>query len=321
MRFTCLCAGLLPLIAPIALSAQGPSAGNDPIVFVKKGIAQNKKGNYSAALDSFNRALEIDPTDSAAYEGRGETHLAQGDLADAVSDFSRTLQIEPQNEPAIHHRGIAEMRQGNFKSAIDDFDHAVTLADTVPGESSALFLDRARAKYFTGDFNGAIADLNQAVSGTPDLGEGYFFRGLAEEANAQPAVSADDFAKAASLGVPEAALWWWAVKMEAHHEDEASAGLPDLLNKGLAGHPDPWLSELGDLLLQKTTETQVQADARNGKAGGNRQLEAWFFIGLSREFSGDASGARQAYQNVADAGDPDSPLTVESRRRMKKLSP
>lgn len=319
MRFLCTWA-LLLLVAPTALPAQGPSADNDPIVFVKKGVAQNKKGDYNGAIDSFTRALVLDPTDSAALEGRGESRFRQGDLTDAISDFSKALALEPKNSDALLFRGKAREAQGDFKGAINDLDQAIHIAGE-SGHTGPLFTERGRANYLQGDFNGAIADFNQAVAADPGSGEGYFYRGLAEEDNAQPAAALDDFAKAAPLGVPEAALWWWMAEMENHHEDDASAGLPPLLNKGLASHPDTWLAELGNLLLQKTTETQVQADAQGGKAWGNRQSQAWFFIGLSREFSGDTPGARQAYQKVIDGGAPDSPFTVESARRMKKLLP
>jgi tetratricopeptide (TPR) repeat protein len=319
MRFLYPCALLLPL-APLALPAQDPS-GNDPLVFVKKGIAQNAKGDFSGALDSFNRALAIDSDDSAALEGRGETRLAQGDLADALTDFSRTLKIEPQNEAAFYHRGLVEARQGNFKAAIGDFDQAIEAPNPAPGESPQVFLERGRAKYLSGNPDGALADLSQAVTLKPALGEGYFFRGLIEEAKRQPDAAADDFARAAPLGMPEAALWWWDAKVEGHHEDDASAGLPFLLGKGFAGHPNPWLAELGNFLLQKTTEAQVLADAGNGNAAENRKAEALFFIGLTREFAGDLPGAKQAYQQAIDAGNSDSALTIESRRHLKKLSP
>jgi tetratricopeptide (TPR) repeat protein len=320
MRFLCTWAGVL-LLSPMALPAQDSSGGNDPLTFVKKGTAQNARGDFNGALDSFNRALEIDAEDSAAYEGRGEAHLGQGDLSDAITDFAKTLEIEPQNEAALKNRGQAEMREGDFAKSIADFNSAMQLANTVPGDSPVLFLDRGRAYYFMGKLDAAIADLGQAVMLKRDLGDAYFFRGLAELGNAKPDAAADDFARAAQLGVAEAPLWWWGAKMEGHHDDDANAGLPALLGKSLAARPNPWLSELGNFLLQKTTETQVQVDASTHSAGENRQAQAWFFIGLSREFSGDAAGARQAYQQAATANDPDSPVTIEAHRHLKKLLP
>jgi len=320
MRFLCTWAGLL-LLAPTAVPAQGPSGGNDPLAFVTKGQAQLVKGDANGAIDSFNHALAIDPQDSAAYEGRGEAHLMQSDLADATDDFTKTLQIEPQSEPAFYHRALAKALQGSFDAAIGDLDHAIDLANAAPGESHKLFFERGRVKYFKGDFNGAIADFGHAMELKPDFGAALFFRGLAEEDKGQLDAAAADFAKAAPLGVPEAALWWWEAMMEGHHEDDANAGLAALQSKALAGHPNPWLTELGNFLLQKTTDTQVQADAQSGKAAEHRQTQAWFFLGVSREFSGDAAGARQAYQQAAAGDESTSPLTAEAHRHLKKLSP
>jgi tetratricopeptide (TPR) repeat protein len=321
MRLLSTCAGLL-LAAPLALPAQSPpETSSDPLTFVKNGNAQNAKGNFNKALDSFNKALELSPGDSAAYEGRGETHLDEGDMTDAVSDFSRALKIEPDNEPALFHRGMAESHQGAWPAAIADFNQAMNLTHLAPADAPLILVERGRAKYFQGDAKGAVTDLSQALAQNPRLAEASRLRGLAEDGQGNDDAAAADFANAARNGDPSGALWYWEAKMEGHHDDDANGTMPGLLTDALAKHPDPWISELGNLLLQKTTETQIQADAPNGKPGGNRPAEASFFIGLSREYSGDTAGAKQAYQQITLLGDATSVYTIEAARHLKKLSP
>jgi len=36
-----------------------------------KGVAQNKTGKYAEALTSFNRAIELNPSNAAAWHGKG----------------------------------------------------------------------------------------------------------------------------------------------------------------------------------------------------------------------------------------------------------
>jgi hypothetical protein len=42
-----------------------------------------------------------------------EARLGQSDLSDTITDFDKTLEIEPPNEAAFKNRGQAEMRQNS----------------------------------------------------------------------------------------------------------------------------------------------------------------------------------------------------------------
>ena len=109
--------------------------------------------------------------------------------------------------------------------------------------------------------------------------------------------------------------------MEGHHDDDANGSMPPLVAKALAGHPDPWISDLANLLSQKTTESQIQADVQNAKPGDHRQAEAAFFVGLSREYSGDTAGAKQSYQRITLSATPLPTYVIEAARHLTKLSP
>ena len=309
------------LIAALGASAQDVATGGDPLPFVKKGLAENAAGDFAKALDSFNHALELDPHDSAAFDGRGDAHLGLGDAADAIADFTQALKIEPHNEPAFFHRGLAESRQGSYPAAITDFNQALNLASLAPADAPGILLERGRAKYLQGDAKDAVGDLNQAVALKPDMADGYFLRGLAQDDQGAFDPAAADFATAAKKGAPTAPLWYWEAEMEGHHDDDANARMPGLLGPALGSHPDAWVSDLANLLLQKTTESQIQSDLQNAKPGEHREAEASFFVGLSREYSGDAAGAKQSYQRIIALGGISSYYAIEARRHLAKLSP
>jgi tetratricopeptide (TPR) repeat protein len=316
MRSLCTRALVLALTS-LPVSAQGPDASSslppdqDPKVFIKKGVALELAGDFDGAVDSFNKALQLDPQNAAAYENRGEARTKQGELTDAISDFGKALQIQPEYDVAFLHRGLAEVTQGDLDAAIGDFNHTLELQPS----SGEAFLERGRARYLKGDADGAIADTSEALSLNSKLGKAHFFRGLAYDDKGSAEKAADDFQEAATSGVPEAALWFWSAKKEDHED----ANPDDFLVKALAGHPNPWLTELADFIQEKTTDTQLLADALKGKPEENRPAQAWFFVGLSREFSGDTNGAQQAFQQTLTAADKTSPLTVEARRQLKNI--
>jgi tetratricopeptide (TPR) repeat protein len=322
MRFLCTWAGLL-LLSPPAMPGQeagGSGPNSDPLTFVNKGVADNAKGDYAGALDSFNRALELNPSDPAAFEGRGEMHLAQEDLADAIADFTKALAIEPEDETSLYLRAVAETKTGDFPSAIADANKALQSGPLAPGETLQIYLQRGRAKLCQGDDTGAITDADEVLKLQPNAPAALFLRGVAENAGAHAPAASADFAQAAAGRLPEAALWFWLAQMDAHAPDEASAQLPALLAAAEHGHPDAWLNELGDLLQQKTTSEQVVSDLPNAGKNRVKAEQGWFFLGVAREFSHDTAGAKDAYGHVATIGAPDSFRVVEARRRLKILS-
>ena len=308
-------AGLL-LLSP-AVPAQ--ETGGDPLVFVEKGVALNAKGDYQGAIDSFNHALEINPQDPAAFEGRGETHLAQGDLTDAVDDFTKALQVEPGDEPALFHRAAAESKNGNFAAALADDNSALQTTALPSSEAAAIHLQRGQTRFCQGDNDGALADAAFVLQVHPASPDALFLRGVAENAKGDATAAANDFAQAATAGLPEAALWFWLAKQETQAGDAAETQLPALLQKSFRGKPDPWISELADLLMQKTTATQVISDLPTAATNPVKAEQGWFFLGLAREFSTDTAGARQAYGRVITLAAPDSYRAVEAHRRLKLL--
>ena len=108
MRFLCI---LVLALAPSSLPAEDSlPPDRDPQVFVKKGIAFNLKGDFDSAIDSFNKALQLDPQYAPAFENRGEARMKRGELTDAITDFTQTLKLQPKNDAAFLNRGRPGVR-------------------------------------------------------------------------------------------------------------------------------------------------------------------------------------------------------------------
>ena len=54
-----------------------------------------KLERYQEALDHFNIALSLDPEQAASYRGRGDVHQAMGSYQAALDDFQKYLQLRP----------------------------------------------------------------------------------------------------------------------------------------------------------------------------------------------------------------------------------
>lgn len=58
---------------------------------MKSGIAFMEAGNYHQAITEFNKLIELEPLDHAAYNNRGEAHLKLGNYQQAREDFNRAI--------------------------------------------------------------------------------------------------------------------------------------------------------------------------------------------------------------------------------------
>lgn len=63
-----------------------PQTAND---FLLRGNMHQSKGDFAAALEDYNRAIELDPNDSAAYFNRGINYTRQKKFTEALADFTR----------------------------------------------------------------------------------------------------------------------------------------------------------------------------------------------------------------------------------------
>jgi tetratricopeptide (TPR) repeat protein len=104
-------------------------APNDPQLWTLQGIALASMGKRSEALQSFQRALKIDPNDMAALEGAAQLHFETGSRR-AVPLLNRILQRRPAEPTAHAMLAVLEYRDGNCKAAVAHFEKAGALIDS-----------------------------------------------------------------------------------------------------------------------------------------------------------------------------------------------
>jgi tetratricopeptide (TPR) repeat protein len=153
-------AGLVILIA-IGISLNPPKDNISAMSPADKasytsGIAFMEKGDYQKAITDFNKLIELQPLDHAAYNNRGEAHLKLGNYQQAREDFNRAIIAFQKSSDwekssigkimAKHglkvpegycidesqyyrNRGLAYEKLGNKKQAIEDMKTAAKAGD------------------------------------------------------------------------------------------------------------------------------------------------------------------------------------------------
>ena len=130
----------------------------------------NKRGNekydaedYKGAISDFSKAIKINPQYGDAYYNRGLAKENLKDFKGAIKDYTKAIEFFPKGEDAgdaYYGRGFAKDMLEDLEGAIKDYTKAAKL---IP-ENGDLYMDRFRAKLFSGDFKGAVSDRNKAFA-------------------------------------------------------------------------------------------------------------------------------------------------------------
>ncbi|MFO0014881.1 MAG: tetratricopeptide repeat protein [Planctomycetota bacterium] len=104
------------------------------------GILRALSGETEAALQSFDKTIELQPQFSDAYYNRAEIHVKQSDLRSAVADYDKAIELTPEDAGMRIARGRAHVGLRNFENALADFQEAVRI-DPESGEAAGQYAD------------------------------------------------------------------------------------------------------------------------------------------------------------------------------------
>ncbi len=209
---------------------------NFAMAYCKRAYAYLFTGVYSAAINDFNKAIELKPEYNDAYFGRG--YLKEFGLKDfegAIIDYTKAIELEPKDAHAYMFRGKIYYNTGNLKGAIEDYAKASKFGcgvelkplyeiamskfellteefhieycaieylsnEIIKQKNIAeLYFKRGKVKNKLKDYNNAITDFCLAIEQKKNDAEIYFNRGLSKD-NLEDTVGAiNDYSKAIEL--------------------------------------------------------------------------------------------------------------------------
>jgi serine/threonine protein kinase len=92
----------------------------DPLV--ERGKMNNKLGRFREAIEDFNQALVIDPSDASVLNDRGFAYKSLNQIKEAMADFDRAIQLKPDLADAYQNRGNLKWWSGDKVTSKADFD-------------------------------------------------------------------------------------------------------------------------------------------------------------------------------------------------------
>jgi tetratricopeptide (TPR) repeat protein len=125
--------------------------------YLNKGIAERALGQADAALPDLDKAADLDPNLTRAYDERGRVYMEKGDSRRAIEEFTQSIRIRGTTD-GYYQRGLAYEAMGEHQKAVADFDNAIAQQRDAPYAYRA----RAVARDHLGDAEGAREDRQTA---------------------------------------------------------------------------------------------------------------------------------------------------------------
>lgn len=228
-----------------------------------------------ARLKDYGRAIELDPTNTNAWQGRAVTYMQQGEADKAIADFQRLIDDNKENVNARLALAEALTNMERFDEATKQVDLAIQMKP----DSPLAYTLRARLHLIKEDTKAALADLDQAIRLNPQDIAALMIRArvhLAEE-NIAAAKKDVETAMLLSPGLIQGILIRSVIAAEEGRLVDAIADIQLLLqddpeNVGwqmqLAGYyiRDKRHSKAIDIFTKILTDDENDQDARRARA-------------------------------------------------------
>lgn len=137
--------------------------------------AQLSKGDTRAAIESYEKALRIDPTRDDLYSQLGNIHTTLGDSDEAVKAYEMAVSNNPRSAANRYSLGQGYLATGQYREALQQFQFVRQLDSQNPYGDFGM--GQAYAKL--GRYEDAIAAFDRAIDIKSDYWDAYAEKGYA----------------------------------------------------------------------------------------------------------------------------------------------
>lgn len=189
----------LTVVRPPPSSPPVPEASPESLPSFTPPLTVAMMEEYRRELASATEAIKADAKNAGAFHRRADAKRELGDYSGAIRDYGRAIALSP-GDPALYlERGRAGYRSGNLRIALDDSSRAIELDPSL----AAAYALRARARSDNADHRGAVEDWSKVIEGDPENVEAYRRRGTARFALGDAEGACADWRKAKGMGDAE----------------------------------------------------------------------------------------------------------------------
>lgn len=129
-------------------------------IYYEFGELEHSKGNTDKTIDYFTKAIQINPNREDFYLSRAVEEGQKLQLKAVIEDINKALELNPKCGQAYAILGALYARYGHHQEALEYINNAMKYDETM---FDMLYPARAEVKVSLRDYDGAIADYNNAI--------------------------------------------------------------------------------------------------------------------------------------------------------------
>lgn len=144
----------------------------DAQIFYKKGYDLFFENQFLSAVDSFNKAIELEPDYAIAFSYRGQSYETLSIYDKALRDYTKAIELNPDQKYFYLMRAELYNNLSKFQKAIDDINIAIHLDNS----NSVFYNFRGWMRYKLSQYELSIKDYSQSIHLNPLEKELVFLR-------------------------------------------------------------------------------------------------------------------------------------------------
>ena len=172
-------------------------------VYLYRGVVHSRNRQPDQALESLNRAIELDSSLVEAYKERARIFMELNEHVRAGLDLTAAAELDPSDGEIPAMRGLTYMNRFLYDAAIADFTKALESLVRDP----RILYDRATAYLKMDEQHLALADLDAVLRVRPDSARTLSLRGIARFNLGQVIQAREDFQKSVATNPNDAVVW------------------------------------------------------------------------------------------------------------------
>jgi len=204
-------------------------SGDDAILWYTIGLVYRDMGNYSASLQAFDRAINLNLTYGDAWAEKASVLTRIEKYDDAYQTIQQAITLNPDDNSLLYNRGVILERLGKFREALDTYN---IVTDRDPSHYKAFF-NKGSIYWNHYRLNESLNAFENTIRANPNLSDAWFFKGLTLKELGRINESANAFTKAAELSPKNTMYQAYAQRYKNYDNSSLS-------RKGII--PFPWLS-------------------------------------------------------------------------------
>jgi tetratricopeptide (TPR) repeat protein len=188
--------------AEVRFTAYLEQMPDDVEALMRRGLSRTARGAFAVGVEDFTRALELKPRDATLHKHRAMALASLRQFEPAISDYETAISLDPSDRETRESFGACYSIMAAEKADRKEFTDAadlMTKAIAVYPHSPVFYHQRGSCLFHMGEYERALADLDEAIHREPRKPEHYENRGHCYQRLGRPEEAEREFKKAAEL--------------------------------------------------------------------------------------------------------------------------